>query len=110
MGFFGLQPNKQLVHFIFVIFCCIKQMFLITDSAQITFWSFSQLTGLRYIRGRLSDDNVVENQEKSHEEELSAKNFFKTKRKADKHVLDLYLASDNEHFDIFEGRCASLKN
>ncbi len=37
------------------------------------------LTGLRYIRVQLSDDNVVENQEKkSSDEELSARNFFKT--------------------------------
>ena len=40
------------------------------------------------------------------DQELSAKNLSKT----EKHVLDMYLSSDNEHFFIFEGRCASLKN
>ena len=44
------------------------------------------------------------------DEELSAKSVFKTKSKTEKHVLDMYLSSDNEHFFIFEGRCASLKN
>jgi hypothetical protein len=53
----------------------------------------------------------VENQEKkSLEEELSAKKIFKIKSKAEKHVLDMYLASDNEHIDIFEGSCVSLRN
>ena len=52
----------------------------------------------------------MENEEKNPiDEELSTKNFFKTKSKTEKHVLDMYLSSD-EHFDIFEGRCASLKN
>ena len=67
------------------------------------------LVGLKYIRGRLSDDNVVESEKnKTPQEEVSAKNFFKTK-KGDKHVLDIYLSSD-EDFDIFEGRHASLKS
>ena len=66
---------------------------------------------MHYIRDRLCDDNVVENEEKNPiDEELSAKNCPKTKSKTEKHVLDMYLSSDNEHFDIFEGRCASLKN
>ena len=53
----------------------------------------------------------MENEEKNPiDEELSAKIFFKTKSKTEKHVLDMYLSSDDEHFDIFEGRCASLKN
>ena len=44
------------------------------------------------------------------DEDLSAKSFFKTKSKTEKHVLDMYLSSDNEHFFIFERRCVSLKN
>ena len=36
--------------------------------------------------------------------------FLRQSPKQKKHVLDMYLSSDNEHFDIFEGRCASLKN
>ena len=66
--------------------------------------------GLEYIRNRLAADNVVEREEtEAKEDEVSANKFFKTKKKSLKDVLELYLSSDNDDFDIFKERCACLR-
>ena len=71
--------------------------------------------GLKYIRKRLSDDNVIEkendiNKTETTDEEVSAKRFFKTKRNDQKDVVQTYLSPDNDDFDIFKERCEPLKN
>ena len=43
------------------------------------------------------------------EDRVSVKKFFKTKKKSEKDVLEEYLSSDNDDFDIFKERCASLR-
>ncbi|CAB4002478.1 transposase [Paramuricea clavata] len=68
------------------------------------------LQGLECIRNRLAADNVVESEEtEAKEDEVSANKFFKAKKKSSKDVLELYLSSDNDDFDIFKELCASLR-
>ena len=53
---------------------------------------------------------MVEREEtEAKEDEVSANKFFKTKKKSSKDVLELYLSSDNNDFDIFKERCACLR-
>ena len=67
---------------------------------------------MTYIKERLNEDNrhSYDVNVESVSDEPYKTNFFKKKPKANRNVLDIYLASEIENFSIYKGQCAPLEN